>query len=107
MNRMAKKKHSALGKRLIASAKEMVAHAKGELELDEYEIKIPPQVDVIAIRKRLGLSQAEFSRRFGFSPRAVQDWEQGRRKPESAARAYLLVIAREPRAVDRALRGAA
>jgi len=28
-------------------------------------------------------------------------------KPENAARAYLLVIAREPKAVDRALRGAA
>jgi putative transcriptional regulator len=103
---MAKKKHSALGKRLIASAKEMVAHARGELKLEEYEVRIPPQVDVISIRKRLGLSQAEFAGRFGFSPRSVQDWEQGRRKPESAARAYLLVIARDPKAVDRALRGA-
>ena len=34
VNRMAKRKHSALGKRLIASAKEMVAHAKGELRLE-------------------------------------------------------------------------
>ena len=72
-----------------------------------YRIEVPPQVDVIAIRKGLGLSQSEFSRRFGFSPRSVQDWDQGRRTPESAARAYLLVIAREPKAVDRALRGAA
>ena len=104
---MAKKKHSALGRRLIASAKEMVAHARGELKLQEYEVRVPPQVDVIAIRKRLKLSQAEFAGRFGFSPRSVQDWEQGRRIPESAARAYLLVIAREPKAVDRARRGAA
>ncbi len=104
---MATKKQSTLGKRLIASAKEMVAHAKGEIELDTYEVKVPPAVDV-AIRKRFGLSQAEFARRFGFSPRAVQDWEQRRRTPESAARAYLLVIEREPKAVDRApLRGAA
>ena len=102
-----KKRHSALGRRLIASAKEMVAHAKGELKLEEYEVKLPPQVDVLAIRQRLKLSQAEFARRFGFSPRAVQDWEQGRRKPETAARAYLLVIAHDPKAVDRALRGAA
>jgi putative transcriptional regulator len=75
---MTKKKHSALGKRLIASAKEMVAHAKGEIELDTYDVKVSPQVDVTAIRKRFGLSQAEFARRFGFSPRAVQDWEQHR-----------------------------
>jgi hypothetical protein len=52
MNRMAKKKHSALGRRLIASAKEMVAHVKGERELDEYELKVPPHTDVIAIRTR-------------------------------------------------------
>lgn len=102
-----KRHHSALGKQLIASAKEMVAHAKGELKLEEYEVRLPPHVDVLAIRQRMKLSQAEFARRFGFSPRAVQDWEQGRRKPETAARAYLLVIAREPKAVDRALRGAA
>jgi len=107
VNGMAKKKHSALGKRLIASAQEMAAHAKGRLDIEVYEVEVPPQVDVIAVRKRLGLSQSEFARRFGFSPRSVQDWEQGRRTPESAARAYLLVIAREPQAVDRALRGAA
>ncbi len=41
---MPKKKQSALGKRLIASAKEMVAHAKGEIELDTYEIKVPSDV---------------------------------------------------------------
>ena len=85
----------------------MVAHAKGDLKLEEYEVRLPPHVDVLAIRQRLKLSQTDFARRFGFSPRAVQDWEQGRRKPETAARAYLLVIAREPKAVDRALRGAA
>lgn len=104
---MKAKRHSALGRRLITSAKEMVAHAKGELKLQEYEVRLPPQVDVLAIRQRLKLSQTQFARRFGFSPRAVQDWEQGRRKPETAARAYLLVIARETKAVDRALRGAA
>jgi putative transcriptional regulator len=84
---MANRKHSALGKRLIASAKEMVAHANGEIELDAYEVKVPPQADVRVIRKRFGLSQAEFARRFGFSPLAVQDWEQHRRTPESAPRA--------------------
>jgi hypothetical protein len=57
---------------LIAPAKVMFAHAKGEIELDAFEVKVPPQVDVTAIRKRFGLSQAEFARRFGFSPCAVQ-----------------------------------
>ena len=56
-----------------------------------------------AIRKQLGLSQAEFAARFGFKLDAVQNWEQGRRRPEGAARAFLRVIEREPEAVQRAL----
>jgi hypothetical protein len=39
-----KRKHSALGKRLIASAREMVAHAKGELKLEVEEVRVPSSV---------------------------------------------------------------
>jgi hypothetical protein len=48
-------------------------------------------------------SRAEFARRFALDPRALQDWEQGRRHPDRAARAYLTVIARHPEAVVEAL----
>ena len=51
-----------------------------------------------ALRKRLGLSQAEFARQ-----RTLQDWEQRRRKPEDIARTYLRVIERNPNAVKAAL----
>ena len=66
---------------------------------------VPEDVDVAAIRKRLGLSQSDFAARFGFKLDAVQNWEQGRRRPEGAARAFLRVIEREPAAVRRALAG--
>ena len=59
--------------------------------------------DVIAVRKRLGLSQAAFARRFQINLRTLQDWEQGRRAPEDIARAYLRVIARNPDLVSAAL----
>jgi len=58
-------------------------------------------MDVVAIRTRLGLSQGEFATRFGFKLDALQNWEQGRRRPEGTARAFLLE--REPEAVLRAL----
>ncbi len=64
----------------------------------------PASVDVRAIREGLGLSQAAFARRFGFSLGAVREWEQGRRQPEAAARVLLLVIARSPETVDEAIR---
>ncbi|MCQ8240090.1 NadS family protein [Rhizosaccharibacter radicis] len=63
----------------------------------------PADVDVKAIRARRGLSQVAFARRYGFSPDAVRDWEQGRRRPEQAARTLLLVIDKEPEAVERVL----
>ena len=52
----------------------------------------PATVDVKAIRGRAGLSQVSFARRYGFSPDAVRDWEQGRRRPEQAARTPLMMI---------------
>ena len=62
--------------------------------------------EVRAIRRRRGLSQAAFAARYGLNLRTLQDWEQGRVQPDSPARAYLLVILREPRAVERALAAA-
>jgi len=56
-----------------------------------------------ALRKRLGLSQAEFAKQFRLNLRNLQDWEQGRRKPEDIARVYLRVIERNPDAVSAAL----
>ena len=100
---MKKAKHSAAGKRLISAMKDVVAHAEGKIALPTRYVTVPRDVSVKAIRAKLGLSQAEFSRRYAFSQRSVQEWEQGRRRPESAARAYLTVIARDAAAVERAL----
>lgn len=55
------------------------------------------------VRKRLGLSQAEFAARFHVPVGTLRDWEQNRRQPDASALAYLRVIAREPDMVARAL----
>jgi len=55
------------------------------------------------VRKRLGLSQAEFAARFHVPVGTLRDWEQNRRQPDAPALAYLRVIAREPDIVARAL----
>jgi putative transcriptional regulator len=68
-----------------------------------YKIHVPADVDVKGIRKKLKMTQAGFSETFGFSLDAVKHWEGGRRRPEAAARAFLTVIARNPRAVIEAL----
>jgi putative transcriptional regulator len=60
-------------------------------------VTLPAEVDVKAIRKQLNMAQSLFSDIFGFSLDAVKHWEGGRRTPESSARAYLTVIARDPK----------
>lgn len=60
-------------------------------------------VDVKEIRTHLGLSQEQFAEYFGVSIRTIQEWEQHRRTPTATARNFLRVIAKEPKAVQRAL----
>lgn len=94
------------GRALAASLREAAAHLRGELDppLRERRVAVPPEaVDVAALRRREGLSQAAFAARFGLDVTALQAWEQGRRRPDRTARVLLAVIAREPDAVRRAL----
>jgi putative transcriptional regulator len=58
-------------------------------------------------RQRLAMSQSAFARAFRIPLGTLRDWEQHRREPDQAARAYLDVIAREPEVVQRALKQAA
>lgn len=98
---------SRVGKDVVEGLKEAIAHVRGEIRLPAYHYNVPGSINVKAIRAKLGLSQSEFARRYGFSVRTLQDWELGRSKPPSAARAYLIVIGRYPDTVEEALLGAA
>ena len=55
------------------------------------------------VRWELGLSQQEFADVFGIPIGTLRDWEQGRFEPDQAAQSYLKVIARNPKAVRKAL----
>lgn len=59
-------------------------------------------VDVRKIRDRLGLSQLKFALRFGFNLSTLRQWEQGRRKPDEAARVLLEVVSYAPEIVEKA-----
>ena len=100
MRKNATAKKSRFGADLIEGMNLVAGHQRGEIELEQVW---PKPIDVKAIRKRVKMSQAEFSRAYGISKRALQEWEQGGRQPDSAARAYLTVIAKAPLVVRRAL----
>jgi putative transcriptional regulator len=95
-------KKTTFGADLVDGMKQVLAHQRGKAEVEQVW---PKPVDVKAIRRRTKLSQAEFARAYGINKRALQEWEQGGRQPDSAARAYLIVIGKEPAVVRRALAG--
>lgn len=101
-NAPAKTRKAGFGADLIEGMKLVLAHQRGKIELEQVW---PRPIDVKAIRKQVKMSQAEFARAYNISKRALQEWEQGGRQPDSAARAYLTVIAKVPDIVRRALAG--
>ena len=91
------------GESILRGGAQALAHARGE-DVGAV-VHIPDNVDVKAIRRHLGMSQARFAVAYGFPVATIRSWEQGRRHPDVAARAFLTVLAREPEAVERALAG--
>lgn len=92
---------STFGRDLIDSAQEAQAFAEGHL--GTARVVDVTLIDVAAIRRRLGLSQDKFARRFGLVPSTVRDWEQGRRRPDRTAVALLKVIDFAPETVELAI----
>ncbi|TAA49298.1 DNA-binding transcriptional regulator [Shinella sp. JR1-6] len=89
------------GSRLLNAAREMREIARGEKK--PAHIHVPPDVDVRAIRRQLGLSQDAFASEFCFSINQIRDWEQRRTRPIDSNRAYLMLIERHPDIVRKML----
>jgi putative transcriptional regulator len=60
-------------------------------------------LSVRALRQQLKLTQKQFAERFHIPLGTIRDWEQGSHRPDKAAQTLLIVIARNPEAVARAL----
>jgi putative transcriptional regulator len=96
-----------LGERLLKAAEEARSIARGNADPATYRVHVPSDLDVRAIRKVTKMTQQQFASTFGFPITTLRDWEQGRSRPDTAARAYLIVISRRPQLVQEALREAA
>lgn len=95
---------SDIGKSLIRGAEEALEYVTGKnVGVKTHKVQVPIEIDVSAIRKSLHMSRQKFSEEFGFSIRTLEKWERGERLPKGPTRAYLTVIAKNPRAVIDAL----
>jgi putative transcriptional regulator len=81
--------------------REAIGHQKGKAK--GVKIHEPSEIDVQALRKRIGLTQEEFAAKFGISLGTLRHWERGDRKPHGPALVLLRVIDKNDRAVLRAL----
>lgn len=93
---------SKAGKRIIASAKEARAFARGETTKG-FRVHVPERIDVRAVRKKTGLSQEQFALRIGVPVGTLRNWEQRRRVPEGPARVLLAMLNRWPTVVEETL----
>ena len=84
-----------------ASVREAGSIHRGE-QPPSRTFEVTPE-EVRGIREGLHKSQSEFAQMIGVSVPTLQNWEQGRRSPQGAARALLFVVSREPRMVARVL----
>jgi DNA-binding transcriptional regulator YiaG len=71
------------------------------------EGKIESGADIAALRRFVGLSQAQFAQAMGISVHTLRNWEQGRRRPEGPAIGLLRIAARHPRIIRENVKTAA
>lgn len=90
--------------KIAAGLSEAIAIARGEAK--PAKLFVPPEIDVQKIRSKVQMSQDQFASTFGFTLHQIRQWEQRRVRPLDAARAYLMIIDRDPKAVADLLRKA-
>jgi putative transcriptional regulator len=80
----------------VKNSKETAADSHGQAAGDAGRVFIPETVDIRTIRMKMGLAQSAFAERYGLSLYTLRNWEQGKRRPDPAARAYLTIIEKAP-----------
>jgi putative transcriptional regulator len=76
--------------KIAAGLNDAIAVARGESK--PARLHVPAELDVKAIRSKVGLSQESFAYSFGFTVEQIRAWEQGRNRPLGGVRAYLMLI---------------
>jgi putative transcriptional regulator len=100
------RKSQTVGESIIEGLQQAIAWTRGGNDSVRVTLVSVPEVDVRAVRTKMGLSQAQFATKFGFPPATLRNWEQGRSRPDTPTRVLLAVIAKHPEAVEDVLQKA-
>lgn len=91
---------------LIEGFDSLEAQRKGKVTLREHrpvqlpDVEIEP-AEIVAVRKRFGVSQAVLARYLRVNERTLENWEQGRATPNAQARLLLRMVERYPDTFER------
>ncbi len=92
---------------LVPSDADMAALASDlralDVEMHRRRTVADPAAFLAAVRERHNLSQREFADRLGLDVRTLQNWEQGRNRPDAAVLALVLLFDRDPATVAEAI----
>jgi DNA-binding transcriptional regulator YiaG len=90
----------ALFKEMMAGFDEAMKYRRGQkarVRVSRFSITLKPK-EIRKIRTSLGLSQTDFAHYLGTSVACVRSWEQGVRRPQSAALRLLTIAKKKPAA---------
>ena len=89
--------------RLQRGLQDSVAYSRGQLSLRTTALPPPPPPAsprrVAALRRRLGMSQSVFAAALNVSPKLVQSWEQGSRRPSRGDLRLIQILEKRPQLV--------
>ncbi|MRH77599.1 helix-turn-helix domain-containing protein [Spiribacter sp. C176] len=91
---------------LMEGVNAMQQHREGKITLRSHEVEdlLPLEVDANLIRdtrERLNVSRAVFARRLRVSTRTLENWEQGRARPNAQAAALILMVRTFPDTLEK------
>lgn len=95
-----------LADELIDGIDAMSKQRRGKITLRTHEVENNPPLVVAAelirdTRERFNLSRAVFARRLRVATRTLENWEQGRSKPNAQASALILMVRKYPDTLEK------
>jgi putative transcriptional regulator len=96
-----------IGKEIVEGLEEAKTFVEGESDGPRIHTIDVDMIDIKSLRNQLALTQKQFARLFGFKLNSVQNWEQGRRRPDKATRILLRLIEEKPQQMIRRVRNLA
>jgi putative transcriptional regulator len=91
---------------LMEGVDAMQQQREGKVTLRSHEVEDLPPLEVDAdlirdTRERLHVSRAVFARRLRVSLRTLENWEQGRARPNAQASALILMVRKYPDTLEK------